>query len=418
MNQKVWDVAVIGAGAAGLMSAIWARRSGANTLLLDGREKIGAKILMSGGTRCNVTNETITEKDYESNEKKIVRSILAGFTSKQTLDFFEELGVSFVLEPNGKYFPTTHSGRTILEALVRETEKLGVVLETEQKITGVAAENGIFRIVSNSQETFYSKTVILTTGGLSFPSSGSDGTGYKIVQTFGHTMIPTSASLTPLKTIDPVWQNLSGLSLPVRLTVKVSGKEVYSFAGDFLFTHFGFSGPSVLNISRHWIRNPAKDTKVEVSFLPDWNEDQCRQFLIDAAQQTPTRMMRNVLSEGIPARLAESILDRLGIPLDIIMNQVSKNQRQDIVRDLFHSVLPVSGDMGYAKAEVTAGGVDLKEINRLTLESKLQKNIFLAGEILDVDGRIGGFNFQWAWASGFIAGKSAAKNAAESGKGD
>lgn len=411
MKDKVWDVAVVGAGAAGLMSAIWARREGAQVLLLDGREKIGAKILMSGGTRCNVTNETITDKDYESEQKKIVRSILAGFTSNQTLEFFEGLGVEFVLEPNGKYFPTTHSGRTILESLVRETDKLGVFLETSRKITGVSIEGGIFKVHAVSGETYLAKSVILTTGGLSFPSSGSDGTGYKIAQSFGHTMIPTSASLTPLKTENVIWQGLSGLSLPVRLTVKVSGKEVYSFAGDFLFTHFGYSGPAVLNISRHVIRNPAKETKVEVSFLPDWNEDACRDFLTEAAVESPTRLFKNILAEGIPLRLAETLMAKLKIPLDIVINQVSKKQRQDMIHELFHTILPVSGDMGYAKAEVTAGGVSLAEVNRLTLESKVQKNLFMAGEILDVDGRIGGFNFQWAWASGFTAGKAAAKNA-------
>lgn len=409
--SETWDVAVVGAGAAGLMAAISARREGAKVLLLDGREKIGAKILMSGGTRCNVTNQTITEKDYESTEKKIVRSILAAFGSKQTLDFFENLGVEFVLEPNGKYFPTTHSGKTILDALVKETGNLGVVLETEQKITAISKQDGTFKLSSDFPADFFAKTVILTTGGLSFPTTGSDGTGYKIAQAFGHSLIPTSASLTPLKTEDFIWRNLSGLSLPVKLTVKVSGKEIYSFTGDFLFTHFGFSGPSVLNISRHWIRNPAKDTKVEANFLPDWNEDECRNFLIEAAEKTPTRPLRNILSEGLPGRLAEALMEKFGIPADIVINQVSKKQRTDLINGLFHSVLPVSGDMGYAKAEVTAGGVDLKEIDRLTLESKKQKNLYLAGEILDVDGRIGGFNFQWAWASGFLAGKAAAKAA-------
>lgn len=412
MSEKNWDVAVVGAGAAGLMTAIWARKEGASVLLLDGREKIGAKILMSGGTRCNVTNETITEKDYESNEKKIVRSILAAFGSKQTLDFFGELGVEFVLEPNGKYFPTTHSGKTILDALMKEADRLGVVLETGHKISAVSAKDGIFKLASDFPADFFAKTVVLTTGGLSFPTSGSDGTGYKIAQSFGHSMVPTSASLTPLKTEDLLWRDLSGLSLPVKLTVKVSGKEVYSFTGDFLFTHFGYSGPSVLNISRHWIRNPAKDTRVEICFLPNWNEEECRKFLIEEAEENPTRPLRGILSEGVPLRLAETIMDKLDIPLDIVINQVSKKQRTDLVNMLFHAVLPVSGDMGYAKAEVTAGGINLAEVNRLTLESKLQKNLFMAGEILDVDGRIGGFNFQWAWASGFTAGKAAAKNAA------
>lgn len=408
MNGKIWDAAVVGAGAAGLMAAITAKRAGADVLLLDGREKIGAKILMSGGTRCNVTNETVTEQDFQSEKTKIVRSILAGFKPEQTRRFFEELGVELVVEPGGKYFPSTHSGRTVLDAFLKEAEKLKIELVTGQKINAVLFENGHFVLKSSAGETFESKTVILTTGGLSFPATGSDGTGYELAKSFGHSLVATSPSLTPLKGNDPDLQALSGVSLPVRLTVKHEGKKIYSFEGDFLFTHTGYSGPAVLNVSRHWIRRPGAE--IIVSFAPSFNEEEFRGALEAETRDNPNLPLRGFLTMELPASFAETLMKKCGIPEQTVLTHLKREHREALIRNLLYFPLPVTGDAGYAKAEVTAGGVDLTEISRLTLESKFRPGLFFAGEILDVDGRIGGFNFQWAWASGFLAGNAAAGN--------
>ncbi len=410
-KHKIWNVIVIGAGAAGLMTAIQAKRLGLSTLLLDGKEKIGAKILISGGTRCNLTNQSVTENDYETEGRPVLRSVLKAYSSEEATQFFKELGVDVVLEPGGKFFPSTHSGRAVLDALLYEVERRGVVLGLGQRVSRVIfqKESKAFS-VEGEGFAYLSKTVVLSTGGLSFPTTGSDGAGYGIARSFGHTLIPTSPSLTPLETDDPDWQALTGLALPVTLSFWSGGKKRAAYTGDFLFTHVGFSGPSALNISRFWIRSKDEEgAKVVASFLPRETEETFREKIAKETEKSPRNTIKNFISQFSPQRFAETFLKKLGIPEISILNQLKKTDRENLIRSLFHFPLRVTGDLGYRKAEVTAGGVSLAEVDKATLESKLQPGFFFAGEILDVDGRIGGFNFQWAWSSGVVAARGIAK---------
>jgi hypothetical protein len=413
-----YDIAVVGAGAAGLMTAIQAGRLGLKVLLLDGRDKIGAKILMSGGTRCNVTNREVSEKDFETGAPHTVRAALKAFTPEQTIAFFSEIGVELKLEPTGKYFPVTDSAQTVLDALVAEARRAGVELLTPHKIQHITCDEKVFTLFSDSPggaggaaSRFAAKTVVLTTGGLSFPTTGSDGTGYKIAQSFGHTLVPTTASLTPLTTADSVWRSLSGITVPIRLSLWVGGKKEHSVEGSFLFTHFGYSGPAALDISRHWIRaDKSKGVRLEASFFPTVTEEEIAHQLMAATGQEGNRTVRAWADRGgLPARLTEAILYKADIDSGKYLAYLKKEERARLLAALCRAELPVNGDMGYAKAEVTAGGVNLDEVHRTTLESKLRPGLFFAGEIVDVDGRIGGFNFQWAWSSGTVAARSAAK---------
>ncbi len=387
------------------MTAITAARAGIKgILLLDSQPKVGAKILMSGGTRCNLTNENIETNDYEGEQKNIFRAVLAAFSSQKAVEFFEELGVSVVLEAGGKYFPSTHSGRTVLEALLAEVKKLGVDLENPKKVNNLIFQDEHFH-VQGKGFSYSSEAVALTPGGLSYPTTGSDGAGYGLAGFFGHKIVETTPALTPLLTDDPDWKTLTGLSLPVRLTFWEHGKKKISFEGPFLFTHFGFSGPTALNISRHWIRAKEKQgLKLTASFLPGWKEDDFCHKIIEAITQSPSLQIKSVLAEALPGRFIEMLLGKLRIPGTLVLNQLRKEQREQLMKALFHFSLQVSGAVGYQKAEVTAGGIDLVEVDKATLESKLRPGLFFAGELLDVDGRIGGFNFQWAWSSGFVAG--------------
>ena len=252
--------------------------------------------------------------------------------------------------------------------------------------------------------------LVLCTGGLSYPSSGSDGVGYTIAKSFGHHFIETSPALTPLTTSDPDWKALSGLSLPVSLTFFSNGKKEIFYTGAFLFTHFGFSGPVALNISRHWIRASKEfPKKIEINFLPAEQEDKFREQLKKSREDKPIRAVKNILTKILPARLIETVFSKLKISADLKTNQLARETRESIIQFLFHHELPVNGAIGYTKAEVTAGGIDLREVNSKTLESELRPGLFFAGEILDVDGRIGGFNFQWAWSSGFVVGSHLAR---------
>jgi len=408
--SEIYDVAIVGAGAAGLASAIAACRSGANrVLLLDGREVIGAKILMSGGTRCNVTHVKVLPKDFFSESPRAVRNILSGFTPEKTLSFFKELGVNLILEETGKYFPDTHSAKTVLAALVGEVRRLGVVLKTGEKVERADFQGGGFDIAARAG-TYRSKTLILCTGGLSFPSTGSDGSGYTIAEKFGHRRVETSPALTPLLTSESDWKKLSGLTLDCRLECWADGKKKIEFTDSFLFTHQGFSGPAALNISRHWIRaGSAAQPEIRVSFLPKEHENSLREKILNDAGAYPTRSIKRWLSGMLPDRLAETLVGRAGIQGSVTLASLSREQREHLIRTILQSPLHVSGTSGYAKAEVTAGGIDFLDINPHTLESLKISGLFFAGEILDVDGRIGGFNFQWAWASGHAAGSQAAK---------
>lgn len=405
----IWDTIVVGAGAAGLMTAITAARQGVkNVLLLDAKEKIGAKILMSGGTRCNLTNAKITEKDFETEEKNILRSVLQSFSSAQALEFFEEIGVEVVLEDGGKFFPVTHSGRTVLEALQKEIARLSIKIHAPRKVSGVSFQGNEF-LVSGAGFDYRARTIALTTGGLSYPATGSDGSGYTIAKSFGHRLIPTTSALTPLLSEDKEWRTLSGLALPAKLSVWFEGKKQRSAEGDFLFTHFGFSGPVVLDISRHWARNcDKKDLKISVSFLPSEEEQKFREKILGRITEKPNQSLKSFMEEFLPVRFV-NVFFKKNLISDIVLNQLSKDNREKLCRSLFYCPLEVKGVFGYEKAEVTAGGIDLAEVHRLTLESKSRSGLFFAGEVLDVDGRIGGFNFQWAWSSGFVAGSAIAK---------
>jgi len=374
----------VGAGAAGLMTAISAARhqsSGAQAralsiLLLDSRQKIGAKILISGGTRCNVTNRKVTPSDYNGGKRHFIAHVFEAFTPARTIEFFEEIGVPLVLEPTGKYFPETHSGKTVLEALMREAERAGVKLVTGVRISEVhVREGGLLcrgKIEGGEKTEFFTKRVVLCTGGLSLPETGSDGAGFRIAERLGHTIVRTAAALTPLLSEDEDWRELSGLTLEdVRLDFYLGGKKQASSRGGFLFTHFGFSGPASLDISRHLALADSKEKpEIIADFVPDGGE------------------------QKLPKRFYETLKKKTG---------------PSFKSSLSRYPLQVTGVFGYKKAEVTAGGVDLSEVNVATMESKKVKGLYFAGEILDVDGRIGGFNFQWSWSTGAIAGKAAVK---------
>ena len=408
VDKKTHGVIVIGAGAAGLMTAITAASGGVSVLLLEGQHKIGAKILMSGGTRCNVTNADVSEKDYNSHQLMRARNILRGFDNTRAVRFFKDLGVELVLEPTGKYFPVTHSGKTVLDALLNKCREQGIAIKTAHKVMAVAHKDGVFT-VRGAGFAYQARAVVLTTGGLSYPSTGSDGTGCRIAQGLGHNVLKTTPALTPLTTGDADLKKLSGISLPVTLMLFAQGKKQLSISGDFLFTHFGFSGPAILDLSRHWLAAQDHHPQVLVNFIPAENSETFEAVVQATANKQPKKLLKNFLSAWLPQRLIEVFLAKAGIGPNTLLNQVSKEARKKLISLFLQYPLAPAGAVGYSKAEVTAGGVDLSEVDPQTLESKYQPGLFFAGEILDVDGRIGGFNFQWAWASGHAAGISLAK---------
>lgn len=404
-DDAVWDVIVIGAGPAGLMAAITCARRSRKVLILEGHSKPGAKLLISGGGRCNLTNLRVTEKDYHTGQPRTVRNILSAFPVDQTLAFFHDLGVETVFEEGTKYFPEKQSARAILDALLGEIKRLGVELELAKKVTDIAGREGAFQITGKNF-SYEAKRILIATGGLSYPETGSDGTGYGFAKCFGHRMVPTSPALTSFLTDDPHWKNLAGITVPVKLKLEVDGKDIASSEGVMLLTHTGFSGPAVLDISGVWCRCLSKQKKILADFLPQKIETEFRREILRALDEHPKASWKRFLSGYFPDRLVEVLLIKCDVMSGKPIVNSSRQEREDVMKGLRRFFLQVSGVYGYEKAEVTSGGVNLDDLDSKTLESKLCPGMFFAGEILDVDGRIGGFNLQWAWASGFVAGKS------------
>ena len=385
------DVVVVGGGAAGLMASIFASRAGARVVLLDGAKKIGAKILISGGGRCNVTHHEVTANDFNGNRNAIAK-VLRTFDVAETIEWFESIGVRLKREETGKLFPTTDRARTVLDALLRAASEVDVRVGWRVE----AIEKGAQFAVRSAQETVVSPRVILATGGRSIPKTGSDGFGYSLARSLGHTIAPTFPALVPLVLPDGHdLTTLSGTSVDAELSVRApNGKVLDRVRGAMLFTHFGISGPAVLDVSRHWIA--AQPATLSANLLPGETFESLESAFLDEARRNPRATVASLLRGRLPERLLTSD----------VLSKLTKDDRRRIVRDFVELPLPVVRDRGFDYAEVTAGGVPLDEIDLATMRSRKCDGLSLCGEILDVDGRIGGFNFQWAWASGRLAGLS------------
>jgi len=408
---------VVGAGAAGLATAIFARRfnRSPSVVLLDGARKPGAKILVSGGSRCNVTNATVTERDFWGGRPSIVRRVLRSFTVDETVAFFREIGVRLHEEAGGKLFPDTNRARDVLEALLRELGRVGATLVPGRRVLGVERSAGGFRLSTDGGD-LQAAAVVLATGGRSLPKTGSDGAGLTIATRLGHTIVPATPALAPLVLApeDSVHRELSGVSHDVELAVRVDGAIAVRLAGALLWTHFGVSGPVSLNASRHWLRAQLEGRPVSITAnvragAPFEEVDaEWRQLAI----ASPRASIQTTLATMVPASVAAAFLRQLAIDGAVALAHVPRDDRRRLLNALVAWPLPVVATRGYNYAEATAGGVPLTEIDPATMASRVCPRLHCVGEMLDVDGRIGGFNFQWAWSSGFVAGRAVASGAA------
>lgn len=400
---------MVGAGAAGLMAAIWAGRGGrCDTILLDGARRPGAKILVAGGGRCNVTHDVVTEADYAGSSRRAIRKVLLRFDVPRTVAFFAELGVTLKREETGKLFPTTDDARTVLDALLRAARAASVRLEHPWKVASIRRAEGGFELASVDGRSLRAERVVLAAGGQSLPKSGSDGSGYGLARSLGHSVTPhLLPALVGLTLADGCFvRGLSGLTLPATVEVRGSnGRRIASFTDSTLCTHFGISGPAAMDASRWWQEARLADagTKLVVSWIPGATVESLDLELRDLRGQTPVRF----LAPRLPERLARALCETAGVDPAAPGHELPRELRRALATAIAASELPVTGTRGWNLAEATAGGVPLSELHLDTMESRLCPGLHLCGEILDVDGRIGGYNFQWAWASGYVAGISA-----------
>ncbi len=405
------DIAIVGAGAAGLAAAIFAAESTPpqrrSIVVLDGARSVGAKILVSGGGRCNVTHDEVRPEDFNGSPK-IVRNILAAFDEKQTVQWFESLGVRLKREETGKLFPVSDSARSVLAALLRRAEDLGVQLLSDRRVRGVTRVEDGFAI-AHSHGELHAARLVLATGGRSLPKTGSDGTAYAFAQTLGHTITDTHPALVPL-VLDAAFfhAEISGLSHPAELSTFADNKLIDRRDGSLLWTHFGVSGPVVMDASRHWVIAQAqqRSPRMLLNFYPGQDFAQVEARWIGETAARPRTAATALLAERLPQRLAGVLLRHANIEPSTLLSQLSRDARRSLVHALVGLPLPVLHDRGWNYAEVTAGGVPLGEIDFRTMQSRKTGGLYLVDELLDCDGRIGGFNFQWAWATGYVAGRA------------
>lgn len=418
------DIAIIGAGAAGLMAAISAGRAAKERsqslriVLLDSARKPGAKILVAGGGRCNVTHHAVSESDFSvgpGSSFNSVRNVLRGFDVPRTVEFFKELGVELKREETGKLFPVTDDAHTVLEALLRGAREAGVELRCPWRVESIErGEHGL--ILRGAGAELRARRVVLATGGKSLPKTGSDGRGWEILKGLGHSVTRTFPALVPLvadKSSTFVCE-LSGLSHVAEVSVlSGTGRKLASFTDSLLCTHFGLSGPAALNISRHLAAARFEDpgAALYINWLPGRTFEQVDAELVRAGTGARS-VLRALLDTAafappMPERLARALIENAGIDPAAPADAMPREKRRELVRALTATRVPVTGDRGYLFAEVTAGGVPLSELRLPHMESRVCPGLHLCGEVCDVDGRIGGFNFQWAWSSGFAAGRGA-----------
>jgi predicted Rossmann fold flavoprotein len=423
----MWDCIVIGAGAAGLMAACTAAERGKKTLLLEKNKRPGVKILMSGGTRCNLTQNTNVRGivDAYGDQGRFLHSALSLLSPAELVKFVEDEGVPTKVEETGKIFPVSDQASDIVDAFVRRLERSDAELALNAPVLGITRSDAGF-IVTTPAGDHPTRTVIITTGGLSYPGSGTTGDGYAWAGGFGHTIVDTRPALTPITTNDRWVQQLTGLTIPdvavqiilasgstdsaipplaVRRTRGSKKGVLAEQRGSFLFTHFGLSGPAILDVSRAVTSHPQPQSLVLLcDFLPDTKAEQLEEQIRRDCEADGKKQVLNVLARHIPRRLAEAILDQLGLSAELRSAELAKKDRSRMVEMINRCRIGVAGALGYKKAEVTAGGVSLDEVDSKTMQSKLVPGLFFAGEILDLDGPIGGYNFQAAFSTGRLAG--------------
>jgi predicted Rossmann fold flavoprotein len=408
------DVAIVGAGAAGLAAAIFTRRLNRDlrVALLDGARRPGAKILVSGGGRCNVTNVQVSERDFTGGSRDAIRQVLRALPVAATVAFFRELGVTLHEEESGKLFPDTNRARDVLDALLREADRLGVDRLDDHRVTDVFNPEQGFTL-ETSRGPVSAARIVLATGGQSLPKSGSDGTGWKFATHLGHTIIPPVPALVPLM-LDPAsalsHALLSGISHDVEITAWVSGRVATRVTGSLLWTHFGVSGPAALDISRHWTRATAEnlDIRLTLNVCPGFTFDSLDGYLVEIVNSRPRATLPTLLAPLLPSAVVSALLKAVGIDEEQASGKLTRESRRALTHALVEWTMPVVGTRGYNYAEATAGGVQLAEINPRTMESRRCPGLYLVGEMVDVDGRLGGFNFQWAWSSAMAAARALA----------
>lgn len=402
------EIAVIGGGASGLMAAITAKKSGKEVIILERKDRILKKVLITGNGRCNITNVNANISNYFGKNISSVENILNRFTPQDTMDFFNELGIVCNEENRGKVYPLSGQASSVVDALRFEAEKLGIKIETEFYVRKIEKDGFKFRIYSEDKKKIEAGRVIIAAGGQSYPELGSNGSGFELAKELGHSVTKLSPSIVQLKTEKYQVKGLQGIKTDVAVTAYGDNKKICTYDGELLFTDYGISGNVVFNIS--FVMPLYKNVEFEIDFMKKFDYNELYEMLKERKRILSHLTMENYFNGMINKKLGQFLSKVSGIEkLSKPVKDLNDSDIRKLCTVLKKHRMKILETTGFKNAQVTAGGVSLDEVNIETLESKIVKGLYFSGEVLDVYGECGGFNLQWAWASGHIAGENAAK---------
>ena len=409
-------VIVVGGGAAGMSAAIAAAKNGHQVTLYEKNEKLGKKIFITGKGRCNITNAADMEELFDAvvTNSKFLYSSFYGYTNQNVIDFFEDAGVPVKIERGNRVFPISDHSSDVIRALEREMKKVGVKVCLNTEVKSVEAEKGKFdKVVLKDTTTQTADACIVATGGLSYRSTGSTGDGFRFAENVGHKVTQCFPSLVPMETKEPWICELQGLSLRnVEAKILDGKKELYKDFGEMLFTHFGVSGPLIISASSYVGKKfmdkngQKKELTLEIDLKPALTEEQLDQRVLRDFEENHNRQFKNAITKLFPTKLIPVMLELSGIDPEKKVNSIEKEERKQFVHLIKHFRMTLTGLRDYPEAIITKGGVNVKEIDPGTMESKLVKGLYFAGEVLDLDALTGGFNLQIAWSTGYAAGNA------------
>lgn len=402
------EIAVIGGGASGLMAAITAKKSGKEVIILERKDRILKKVLITGNGRCNITNVNANISNYFGKNISSVENILNRFTPQDTMDFFNELGIVCNEENRGKVYPLSGQASSVVDALRFEAEKLGIKIETEFYVRKIEKDGFKFKIYSEDKKKIEAGRVILAAGGQSYPELGSNGSGFELAKELGHSVTKLSPSIVQLKTEKNQVKGLQGIKTDVAVTAYGDNKKICTYDGELLFTDYGISGNVVFNIS--FVVPLYKNVEFEIDFMEKFDYNELYEMLKERKRILSHLTMENYFNGMINKKLGQFLSKVSGIEkLSKPVKDLNDSDIRKLCTVLKKYRVKILETTGFKNAQVTAGGVSLDEVNTETLESKIVKGLYFSGEVLDVYGECGGFNLQWAWASGHIAGENTAK---------
>lgn len=399
----IYDGIVIGGGPAGMFAAITAAEQGQKVLLLEANNRLGKKLLITGKGRCNVTNQCSAEEVLRNVPRngRFLYSAMDAFPPERIMAFFNDNGCPLKTERGNRVFPTSDKSVSVLDCLQKKLKTSGVIIKNA-RVHDILTDDGKVTGVQVAGEKIYAKWVILATGGVSYPATGSTGDGYHMAAKLGHTVIPAEGSLVPLETAGRDCQDMQGLSLR-NVAVKLlngKGKVIYKDFGELLFTHFGISGPTVLSASAHM---KGEGNRLLIDLKPALDEGKLNERILRDLDTYKNRVMENALTDLLPRSMIPVVLRKLQIPADLQANSLRKEQRRALVELLKAFPVEITGKRPVAEAIITSGGIKVSEIDPKTMGSKLVQGLYFAGEIIDCDAYTGGFNLQIAWATAYAA---------------